>query len=162
MHRDLKPENIVATLDNDVYNWKIIDFGFSRATTASLTMQSFVGTANYVAPEILAMQPYTKSVDVWSIGVVTYVLLCGYLPFDCESSTASHDYDLVFDPQDWANVSVAAKSFVMQCLKKDPEGLGKPWGHDFGAPGRPGRSRRGGENPPRSPAAPPTRIITTP
>lgn len=80
VHRDLKPENLLY-FDED-YNSKIMitDFGLSTVDTGD-AMATACGTPGYVAPEVLGREPYGKAVDVWSIGVISYILLCGYPPF---------------------------------------------------------------------------------
>ena len=113
VHRDLKPENIVKSGDT----WKIIDFGFSRAISVG-SLKSFVGTKNYAAPEILRREPYDKSVDVWSIGVITFVLLVGFLPFN-PTSQNKNTYKLVLEREHWSAISIAAKSFVARILVED-------------------------------------------
>ncbi|GMF25079.1 unnamed protein product [Phytophthora fragariaefolia] len=60
---------------------KIIDFGFAKVLSEGATSTSFLGTGGYLAPEVLLRQPYGKAVDMWSFGVLTYLLLCGRLPF---------------------------------------------------------------------------------
>ena len=120
VHRDLKPENIVLGVQG---TWKIIDFGFSRVVKSNLSrMNSFVGTMNYVAPEVVERQEYTNSVDIWSIGVVAFVLLAGYLPFKVDSpeNRAQHNYEVSFKSKHWDKISFAAKTFVARCLSKDP------------------------------------------
>ncbi|CAN0357857.1 unnamed protein product, partial [Discosporangium mesarthrocarpum] len=80
VHRDLKPENLLLTSRNDDANIKLADFGFARSVlTEYVTTQC--GTPGYVAPEILHAQPYGTSVDMWSIGVIIYILLGGSPPF---------------------------------------------------------------------------------
>lgn len=82
------------------------------------------GTPYYVAPEVLRRQ-YTKSCDIWSIGVITYILLCGYPPFYGESDTEIFDsvrtgrFD--FPSPEWDTISETAKQFVRYLLQKDPE-----------------------------------------
>lgn len=82
------------------------------------------GTPYYVAPEVLRRQ-YTKSCDIWSIGVITYILLCGYPPFYGESDTEIFDsvrtgrFD--FPSPEWDTISDTAKKFVRFMLQKDPE-----------------------------------------
>lgn len=87
VHRDLKPENFLFLTEEEDSPIKIIDFGLSRHNDANQgIMQTKVGTPYYVAPEVLRRQ-YTKSCDIWSIGVITYILLCGYPPFYGDSDT---------------------------------------------------------------------------
>jgi calcium/calmodulin-dependent protein kinase I len=85
----------------------------------------FVGTPGYVAPEVLAATGYDKEVDMWSIGVITYILLCGFPPFYGESvpelfeQIMSADYDY---PEDyWNDVSPQAKAFIDALLVVDPK-----------------------------------------
>ena len=81
VHRDLKPENFLFKDPSENAPIKIIDFGLSRHDTqVGIMMKTKVGTPYYVAPEVLSRE-YTKSCDIWSIGVITYILLCGYPPF---------------------------------------------------------------------------------
>ena len=118
---DLKPENIVLGLSG---TWKIIDFGFSRVVESKLArMNSFVGTMNYAAPEVVAREEYNNSVDIWSMGVIAFVLLVGYLPFktDTPENRAMHNYEINFKSKHWNKISFAAKTFVHRCLSKDPK-----------------------------------------
>ena len=83
-HRDLKPENILMVSDNEDSDLKIVDFGLSKIIGPNESSIDPFGTLSYVAPEVLLQKPYGKEVDVWSLGVITYLLLCGVLPFDDE------------------------------------------------------------------------------
>ena len=83
-HRDLKPENILMTSDADDCECKIVDFGLSKIIGPSQTSLDPFGTLSYVAPEVLLQKPYGKEVDVWSLGVITFLLLSRVLPFDDE------------------------------------------------------------------------------
>ena len=113
VHRDLKPENVVLAKKSN--QWKIIDFGFSRSLKARQKSMSFIGTLNYCSPEIRRKQAYGRSAEVWSLGVIAFVLLVGYLPFDTSKSDPNYE-NLVFDKEDWASISMAARSFVSACL----------------------------------------------
>lgn len=88
-HRDLKPENIIMTDDTDKAEIKVIDFGISAILGPGETTTDTYGTIAYVAPEVLMGKPYDKVVDLWSIGVIAYMLLCGQLPFDSPSSSSN-------------------------------------------------------------------------
>jgi calcium/calmodulin-dependent protein kinase I len=84
VHRDLKPENLLLQSMSDDADVKIADFGFSSEVNGeNLTQQC--GTPGYVAPEILAHKTYGKPVDMWSLGVIMYILLGGYPPFHHEN-----------------------------------------------------------------------------
>lgn len=125
IHRDLKPENFLLASKAEDAPIKIIDFGLSRYDVApGNMMRTKVGTPYYVAPEVLNKN-YDKSCDIWSIGVITYILLCGYPPFygDSDSqifdSVRSGKFD--FPSPEWDSISKAAKDFVCCLLKKDPK-----------------------------------------
>lgn len=80
VHRDLKPENLLYYSPDEDSKIMISDFGLSKMEDSGI-METACGTPGYVAPEVLAQKPYGKAVDVWSIGVISYILLCGYPPF---------------------------------------------------------------------------------
>lgn len=80
VHRDLKPENLLYYSQDEDSKIMISDFGLSKMEDSGI-MATACGTPGYVAPEVLAQKPYGKAVDVWSIGVISYILLCGYPPF---------------------------------------------------------------------------------
>ena len=82
MHRDLKPENILC--GEELEDLKIADFGLSKMVLPKEKMDSACGTLSYVAPEVLTMQGYGREADLWSVGVIMFLLLCGKLPFDGE------------------------------------------------------------------------------
>lgn len=109
VHRDLKPENIVYTCKEGVSVIKIIDFGVSQIITNSTVMSTAVGTPMYMAPEIFTGEKYRCAVDVWSIGVILYVLLCGYPPFEAETPNGLQEEikagEIEFDPEYWADIS---------------------------------------------------------
>lgn len=124
VHRDLKPENFLFENSDENSNIKIIDFGLSRHDDQAFgVMQTKVGTPYYVAPEVLKRE-YTKSCDIWSIGVISYILLCGYPPFYGDSDTQIFDsvrsgtYD--YPSPDWDEISQSAKDFIGCLLKLDP------------------------------------------
>lgn len=80
IHRDLKPENLLLDANKDI---KIIDFGFSNTYKDSGLLETFCGSPFYAAPEMILGQKYEgPEVDIWSLGVILFTLLCGYLPFD--------------------------------------------------------------------------------
>jgi len=124
VHRDLKPENFLFKTEAEDADIKIIDFGLSRHDDQNFgVMKTKVGTPYYVAPEVLNRQ-YTKSCDIWSIGVITYILLCGYPPFYGDNDNQIFDsvragrFD--FPSPDWDTISSAAKDFICSLLRKEP------------------------------------------
>jgi len=122
VHRDLKPENFLYATKAADSPIKIIDFGLSRHNTSFGVMKTKVGTPYYVAPEVLNKE-YTKSCDIWSIGVITYILLCGYPPFFGDSDTMIFDsvragrFD--FPPAEWDSIHDSAKDFICCLLQLD-------------------------------------------
>ena len=130
-HRDLKPENILLASQSDDTQVKLIDFGLSRSFRAEAedahtptVMRSPKGTVGYAAPEILRQRTYSSAVDLWSLGVVVFVLLCGYEPFHGESDaevqrkTVRRHFD--FHPSYWGHISAEAKAFVGALLTLEP------------------------------------------
>jgi len=122
-HRDLKPENLlVKSIQNDT-EVKIADFGLSKIIDKEKLMQTACGTPGYVAPEVLNAEGYDKEVDMWSIGVITYILLCGFPPFYSESVPEVFEQILKaeFDyPEEyWEDISPEAKDFINHLLIVD-------------------------------------------
>ena len=113
-HRDLKPENIVF-VSKDSLEIKIIDFGLSKEFEKEEGLKSVVGTPYYVAPEILTAD-YDERCDVWSLGVILFILLCGYPPFNGKTSreviAQIRRGRINFDQPEWRGVSRQAKRLV--------------------------------------------------
>lgn len=125
IHRDLKPENILMTDSTDEADIRIFDFCISRSLGPNEYLTEPVGTLGYMAPEVLLEKPYNKSADIWSIGIITYLLLCGCLPFDDEHSDKEIIrqtlYNSVPYPNSiWKKISNEANLFVDKLLQKDP------------------------------------------
>ncbi|GLE08443.1 hypothetical protein PINS_up019626 [Pythium insidiosum] len=125
VHRDLKPENLLLTSKDDDASIKLADFGFAKKIefdTAGLA--TACGTPGYVAPEILEGQQYGKAVDIWSIGVITYILLCGYPPFHDDNHNALFKKikrgKYQFDSPYWDHVSDDAKDLIGKMLVVNP------------------------------------------
>lgn len=85
MHRDLKLDNLLMTDDSDEADVKIVDFGLSKLVGPTETCSEPFGTLGYVAPEVLQRFPYNKSIDIWSLGIISYILLSGLSPFEDEN-----------------------------------------------------------------------------
>uniref|UniRef100_A0A3B5LEY6 Protein kinase domain-containing protein n=1 Tax=Xiphophorus couchianus TaxID=32473 RepID=A0A3B5LEY6_9TELE len=139
VHRDLKPENLLyADLSLDA-PLKIADFGLSKIIDDQVTMKTVCGTPGYCAPEILRGNAYGPEVDMWSVGVILYILLCGFEPFFdprgdqyMYSRILNCDYEFV-SPW-WDEVSLNAKDLVSKLIVLDPhkrlsvrEALQHPW-----------------------------------
>ncbi|XP_051131179.1 calcium-dependent protein kinase 26-like [Andrographis paniculata] len=124
MHRDLKPENFLFVNEDEDSPLKTIDFGLSVFFKPGEVFTDVVGSPFYVAPEVL-FQHYGPQADVWSAGVILYVLLCGFPPFWGESEqeifkeVLHGDIDFSSDP--WPNISESAKDLVKKMLVRDPK-----------------------------------------
>jgi len=128
VHRDLKPENLLLENRSDT-NIKVTDFGFSRIiddlhTTDKKLLTTFCGSPGYVAPEIINSEGYNKKVDMWSSGVILYVLLSGYPPFYSEDlNDLLHlimEGDYFFHSPYWDDISLEAKDLIKNLLVLDP------------------------------------------
>ncbi|XP_051911212.1 calcium/calmodulin-dependent protein kinase type 1D [Hippocampus zosterae] len=138
VHRDLKPENLLYFNPHDGSKIMISDFGLSKMEGSGNVMSTACGTPGYVAPEVLAQKPYSKAVDCWSIGVIAYILLCGYPPFYDENDSKLFEQilkaDYEFDAPYWDDISDSAKDFIGNLMEKDPakrftceQALRHPW-----------------------------------
>ncbi|KAM4587485.1 MAP kinase-activated protein kinase 2-like isoform 1-T1 [Odontesthes bonariensis] len=142
-HRDVKPENLLYTTKESNATLKLTDFGFAKETTLHNSLQTPCYTPYYVAPEVLGPEKYDKSCDMWSLGVIMYILtlcllvsssgsalfrLCGFPPFYSNTGQAISpgmkqrirlgQYE--FPNPEWADVSEEAKQLIIQLLKTDP------------------------------------------
>ncbi|PIN07467.1 Ca2+/calmodulin-dependent protein kinase, EF-Hand protein superfamily [Handroanthus impetiginosus] len=123
MHRDLKPENFLFVNEEEESPIKAIDFGLSVFFKPGETFTDVVGSPYYVAPEVLRKH-YGPQADVWSAGVMVYILLCGVPPFWGETEqeifeeVLHGDIDLSSDP--WPKISDSAKDLVKRMLLRDP------------------------------------------
>jgi len=123
-HRDLKPENLLCSETEHGMVIKIADFGLSKAFSGESALSTSCGTPDYAAPEVLRMEgTYDKSVDLWSIGVITYVLLCGFPPFYGKSQAMLFEKilnaDFDFPEPEWTQISAEAKDFINHLLVLD-------------------------------------------
>ena len=127
IHRDLKPENMLLAKKGDISAVKLTDFGLSKMIDAqSSLMKTPCGTPAYVAPEVIAHKNggYDKQVDVWSMGVIVYILLCGFPPFYAENDAKLYGKvkrgEYQFLKPYWDAISDDAKAFVRSMLIVDP------------------------------------------
>ncbi|KAI8089488.1 kinase-like domain-containing protein [Halteromyces radiatus] len=126
IHRDLKPENLLFQTTAEDANLMITDFGLSKILRSQddILMTS-CGTPGYVAPEVLKQHGYGKPVDLWSLGVITYILLVGYTPFygadqsELFSSIMKGEYS--YEEEYWSHISDSAKDFIDGLLAYKPE-----------------------------------------
>eukprot|EP00923_Selenidium_pygospionis_P000451 GHVN01000799.1.p1 GENE.GHVN01000799.1~~GHVN01000799.1.p1 ORF type:complete len:348 (-),score=40.75 GHVN01000799.1:191-1234(-) len=123
VHRDLKPENLLLESKAADALIKIVDFGLSSHFDPAQKLRERLGTAYYIAPEVLRKK-YNEKCDVWSTGVILYILLCGYPPFggqsDSEILRRVENGKYAFDPPEWCKVSTEAKNLIKQMLTYDP------------------------------------------
>ena len=126
VHRDLKPENILMTNETDTADIRLVDFGLGKIISPGETCTESFGTFSYVAPEVLKEKPYNFKVDLFAIGIITYLLVTGFLPFDHETSEREIARQTLYEPTPfppsiWKNISIEAKMFVDNLLSKNPD-----------------------------------------
>lgn len=123
VHRDMKPENFLFKSPEEDSVLKAADFGLSDFIKPGKKFHDIVGSAYYVAPEVLKRRSGPES-DVWSIGVITYILLCGKRPFWDKTEDGIFKEvlkkELDFREKPWLSISASAKDFVRKLLMKDP------------------------------------------
>jgi len=122
VHRDLKLENFLFETEEDDSELKLIDFGLSQYFEDDTVLHNAVGTPYYVAPEVMQGN-YDAKCDVWSIGVIAYMLLSGTPPFhgrsDAETLAAVKGARLKFEEGLFSHISMHAKDFITQCLNRN-------------------------------------------
>ncbi|XP_023764849.1 calcium-dependent protein kinase 28 [Lactuca sativa] len=142
VHRDMKPENFLFKSKKDDSHLKATDFGLSDFIRPGRKFTDIVGSAYYVAPEVLKRKSGPES-DVWSIGVITYILLCGRRPFWDKTEDGIFKEVLKNKPdfkrKPWPNISASAKDLIKKLLVKDPrarftaaQALSHPWVREDG------------------------------
>jgi len=123
--RDLKPENILLeSADVNSLKIKVTDFGFASKYDEKVGLSQVLGSPLYMAPEIVKEEKYDSKVDIWSIGVIAYVLLTGTAPFNARTKEdifkkILHREDL-FDTAIWKKLSSEAQDFCAKALTRDP------------------------------------------
>ena len=128
VHRDLKPENIMLTknlqkMKNKKYEIKLIDFGTAKQFEPHQKLNKFVGTSYYIAPEVLK-ENYNEKCDIWSCGVILYILLCGYPPFNGNSNVDIYhniqNNPPYFNGEEWKDITKEAIDLIKCMLNKTP------------------------------------------
>ena len=131
-HRDLKPENFMFESDKPDANLKLIDFGLScsyfkfkkNGNGGFHRMKSIVGTAYFIAPEVIG-EDYTKACDMWSIGVILYIMLSGFPPFDGKNESeiieAVKRKEVFFNEEIWGDISKNAQDLISKLLVPEEE-----------------------------------------
>eukprot|EP00906_Rhabdomonas_costata_P005735 RCo008528 len=122
IHRDLKPENLLYARPDDDSDVRLSDFGLAKIYKGDIVVKTACGSPNYVAPEVLIdlQEGYNFSVDMWSIGVILYVLLCGFCPFFADNTPAL--FNLIttgsysFPSPYWDHISDGAKDLIRHLL----------------------------------------------
>ena len=126
VHRDIKPENMLVekSSDKDLINIKLIDFGTSNYVTEKKNLTLKVGSPYYIAPEVLKKN-YNKKCDIWSAGIILYIMLIGKLPFHGKNTEElfNNIKKGVFDKtcEEWNSISNDAKDLILKMLEYNPE-----------------------------------------
>ncbi|KAI0021010.1 Pkinase-domain-containing protein [Xylariomycetidae sp. FL0641] len=126
VHRDLKPENLLYRSKDPSSDLVLADFGIAKMLdTKDEVLTTMAGSFGYAAPEVMLKKGHGKPVDMWSMGVITYTLLCGYSPFRSENLQDLIDEcsnaSVVFHERYWRDVSADAKDFILRLLRPDAE-----------------------------------------
>lgn len=136
---DLKPENLLYLTRDPKSPLVLADFGIAKMLeNPTEVLTTMAGSFGYAAPEVMLKQGHGKAVDLWSLGVITYTLLCGYSPFRSENLSdlieECRSARIVFHERYWRDVSKDAKDFILSLLQPDPakrptsqEALKHPW-----------------------------------
>ncbi|KAK7867026.1 hypothetical protein R5R35_005669 [Gryllus longicercus] len=123
-HLDLKPQNLLLTGNYPDCDVKLCDFGISRVIQNGVEVREILGTPDYVAPEVLSYEPISLATDIWSVGVLAYVLVSGFSPFGGDSKQETFlnisKCKLDFPEELFQNVSKEAQDFIRATLHIDP------------------------------------------
>lgn len=124
VHRDLKPENILYTSAAPDADLKLADFGLADVINSDQMLHASCGTPSYIAPEILKGKEYGKEVDVWSAGVILYILICGFPPFYADDDVALFRNiklgEFEYTEPYWDDASEEVKDLINSMLIVDP------------------------------------------
>lgn len=125
VHLDLKPQNILLSSTCPLGDIKIVDFGMSRKIGSCSEIREIVGTPEYQAPEVLNYDPITTATDIWSVGVISYMLLTHESPFVGADKQETYlnisQVNVDYSDETFASVSSLARDFIQKLLVKNPE-----------------------------------------
>jgi calcium/calmodulin-dependent protein kinase I len=127
VHRDLKPENILYLSSKEDSNVVLADFGIAKhLQDPDDKLYTSAGSFGYAAPEVITGDGHGKPCDIWSLGVITYTLLCGYSPFRSENvqdfiNEVRHNNGVIFHADYWRDVSKDARRFIINVLQYNPK-----------------------------------------
>ncbi|XP_058479215.1 serine/threonine-protein kinase 17A [Solea solea] len=125
VHLDLKPQNILLTSSSPLGDIQIVDFGLSRLVCSHQELREIMGTPEYVAPEILNYEPISTATDMWSVGVLVYVMLTGISPFLGEDKQETFlnisQLNVSYMEEELQHLDRAAVSFMQTLLCKNPQ-----------------------------------------
>ncbi|ODA82881.1 hypothetical protein RJ55_01390 [Drechmeria coniospora] len=126
VHRDLKPENLLYVTRELESNLILADFGIAKTLDSKEeTLKTMAGSFGYAAPEVMEQKGHGKPVDMWSMGVITYTLLCGYSPFRSENLkdllNECTTNQVTFHERYWKDVSQDAKDFILKLIVPNPD-----------------------------------------
>jgi len=125
IHRDLKPENIMMSDKSENPVLKIVDFGLSKVLGITEKSNESYGTLAFAAPELILKKNYNKSIDIWSLGVIVYFLICGNYPFNSKDNNMHKialeitKGEIKFMGNIWKRISSNASDLVLKCLERD-------------------------------------------
>ncbi|XP_031729552.1 serine/threonine-protein kinase 17A isoform X2 [Anarrhichthys ocellatus] len=125
VHLDLKPQNVLLTSSSPLGDIKIVDFGLSRMVSSHQELREIMGTPEYVAPEILNYEPISTATDMWSAGVLAYVMLTGISPFLGENKQETFlnisQLNVSYSEEELQQLDRSALSFIQTLLRKQPQ-----------------------------------------
>lgn len=125
VHRDLKPENCLFLDESESSPLKIMDFGLSSVEEFTDPVVGLFGSIDYVSPEALSRDRISSASDMWSLGVILYILLSGYPPFIAQSNRQKQQMimnaQISFHEKTWKNISSSAKHLISSLLAVDPD-----------------------------------------
>ena len=127
VHRDLKPDNLMYLSNDPLSNVVIIDFGLAACCNEQSALSTPCGSVHYAAPELLESKGYNRKADMWSLGVIAYLMLSGFPPFFYPNGNLKRLYKLIkrgkfrFTSPHWDHISYYAKDLITHLLVVDPD-----------------------------------------